>query len=268
MPQAKAILENLPTTVSDTPVIGFTGPPGAGKSSLLNALLENLLLQNKKVAVLAIDPSSPFNFGALLGDRIRFNSLFNHPDLYLRSIATRGSLGGLSENIIEICDVVRSYPFDYIFIETVGVGQSEIEIAGLADLCVLVLVPEAGDDVQMIKAGIMEIGDIFVINKADRPDADKMYHRLRKILAPATLICQTIATQKKGIDHLFNLIEQKLHSLQNNHPRKIALLAQKAWQLIQQERMQDIRLKDLQNNLQTAISQKDFNLYLFVKNWF
>lgn len=126
-----------------------------------------------KVGILCIDPSSPFNFGALLGDRIRMNKWYTHPQVYIRSLANRGSMGGLHPSIIEITDVMKVYGFDYILIETVGVGQSEVEIAGLADTTVIVLVPEAGDEVQTMKAGLMEIGDIFVVNKADRPDAEK-----------------------------------------------------------------------------------------------
>jgi len=160
------ILEQLPSNLN-TPVIGITGPPGSGKSTLVNALIKTLIQQQKRVGIVAIDPSSPFNYGALLGDRVRMNDFFNNENVYIRSVASRGSLGGLSDKIIEITDVMRSADFDYIFIETVGVGQSEVEIAGLADITVVVLNPGTGDDVQMIKAGILEIANIYVINKAD-----------------------------------------------------------------------------------------------------
>ena len=114
------------------------------------------------IGIVAIDPSSPFNFGSLLGDRIRLAEHFNHPNVFIRSMATRGSLGGLSDKIMEVTDVMHAFPFDYIFIETVGVGQSEVEIAGLADTTIVVMVPEAGDEIQTMKAGLMEIADIFV----------------------------------------------------------------------------------------------------------
>lgn len=153
-------------------IIGITGAPGSGKSTLVNALISELLSRDKKLAILCIDPSSPFNLGALLGDRIRMNEWYNHPDVYIRSLASRGSLGGLHPRIIEISDLLKAAPFDYIIIETVGVGQSEIEIAGLADTTVVVVVPEGGDEIQTMKSGIMEIADIFVVNKADRPDAE------------------------------------------------------------------------------------------------
>ena len=157
------------------PVIGITGPPGAGKSSLVNSLLDLLIAQNKTVGVIAVDPSSPFNLGALLGDRVRMSKHFNSGKVFIRSMASRGSLGGLCDKILEVTDVMRQAPFDFVLIETVGVGQSEVEIAGLADTTVVVLVPEAGDEVQTMKAGLMEIADVFVVNKADHADADKLF---------------------------------------------------------------------------------------------
>jgi LAO/AO transport system kinase len=171
LPAANELLKNLRFAKPST-IIGVTGPPGAGKSTLVNELVSALLSNNKKIAVLAIDPTSPFNFGSLLGDRIRMSTHFNHPDVFIRSQATRGSLGGLSAKTVEMTDVLRAAGFDYVLVETVGVGQSEVEIAGLADVTLVVLVPEAGDEIQNMKSGLMEIADAFVINKADRPDAE------------------------------------------------------------------------------------------------
>ena len=152
------LLQQLPA--SSAKITGITGPPGAGKSTLTDALIGEIVSQNKKVGVLCVDPSSPFNLGALLGDRIRMSEWYNHPDVFIRSLATRGSLGGLHPKIIEISDVMKAAGFDHIIIETVGVGQSEIEIAGLADTTVVVVVPESGDEVQTMKAGLMEIADV------------------------------------------------------------------------------------------------------------
>src|SRR6266496_3656890 len=212
------ILMQLP--FSNSKITGITGPPGAGKSTLADALIGELVAKNKKVGVLCIDPSSPFNMGAILGDRIRMSSWYNHPDVFIRSLATRGSMGGLHPKMIEITDLMKTFPFDYIIVETVGVGQSEIEIAGLADITIVVLVPEAGDEVQTMKAGLMEIADVFVVNKSDRPDADMFVKNLRLMLAPAFSIhynevpvVKTIATQKEGMKELLEII---LHELQKH----------------------------------------------------
>jgi len=180
-PEAKALLEALPFNRS-VPVIGLTGPPGAGKSSLVNALIGHLLSLNKKIAVLAVDPTSPFNFGALLGDRIRMSEHFNNPNVFIRSVATRGSLGGLSAKMIEMTDIMKHAGFDVVIIETVGVGQSEVEISGLADTSVVVLVPEAGDEVQTLKSGLMEIANVFVVNKSDRAGADVFVKNLMQVI--------------------------------------------------------------------------------------
>src|SRR6476660_1510696 len=198
-------------------IIGITGPPGAGKSTLVDALIDELIREEKKVAVLCIDPSSPFNFGAVLGDRIRMSKWYTHPNVFIRSLATRGSMGGLSPKIIEITDLIKSASFDHIIVETVGVGQSEIEIAGLADVTVVVLVPESGDEVQTMKAGLMEIADIFVIKKSDRPDSAIFERSLKLMLAPAFAthtqeipVVKTIATEKKGIHELYERLKNNL----------------------------------------------------------
>ncbi|MBC7416810.1 MAG: methylmalonyl Co-A mutase-associated GTPase MeaB, partial [Pedobacter sp.] len=164
---AGEILKSLQSN-NATPVIGITGPPGAGKSTLVNAIATELSKANKKIAILAIDPTSPFNFGSLLGDRIRMSPQFTNPNVFIRSLATRGSLGGMSAKTIEMVDVLKAANFDMIIVETVGVGQSEVEIAGLADKTIVMLVPESGDGIQTIKSGLMEIADCFVVNKADR----------------------------------------------------------------------------------------------------
>lgn len=262
----RSLLESLPS--SSTKIIGITGPPGAGKSTLVDALIGEMVAQKKKVGVLCVDPSSPFNLGALLGDRIRMSEWYNHPDVFIRSLATRGSLGGLHPKIIEIADVMKAAGFDHILVETVGVGQSEIEIAGLADTTVVVVVPEAGDEVQTMKAGLMEIADVFVVNKADRPDADTFVKNLRLMLAPAfhkttaeVAIVKTVAPQKEGISELFEKIMHHQQYVQRTD-RKYWLLAEKAYYLIQQHRMRDINKAVLKADLEKS---GDTNLYQFIK---
>ena len=264
----ESLLQGLPP--SSTKIIGITGPPGAGKSTLVDALIGEMVAQNKKVGVLCVDPSSPFNLGALLGDRIRMSEWYNHPGVFIRSLATRGSLGGLNPKIIEIADTMKAAGFDHIIIETVGVGQSEIEIAGLADTTVVVVVPEAGDEVQTMKAGLMEIADVFVVNKADRPDADTFVKNLRLMLAPAfqrstteIAIVKTVATQKVGITELFEKILAHQQLVQTTD-RKYWLLAEKAYHLIQQHRMGDIKKADLKKELETS---ENCNLYQFIEKY-
>ena len=162
--------------------IGLTGPPGAGKSTLSTGLTTAYRAANLTVGVIAVDPTSPFTGGALLGDRIRMESVALDPGVFIRSMATRGSLGGLAASTREVADVLDAFGFDRILIETVGVGQSELDIARLADTSVVALVPESGDSIQTLKAGLMEIADIFVINKADRPGADRLRHEVELML--------------------------------------------------------------------------------------
>jgi len=162
--------------------IGITGPPGAGKSTLVERLVTAYRAAKLRVAVVAVDPTSPFTGGALLGDRIRMESVALDRDVYIRSMATRGSLGGLATTTREVCDVLDAAGFDRIILETVGVGQSELDVARMADSTVLVLVPESGDGIQTLKSGIMEIADLFVVNKADRPGAEKIRQEIEVTL--------------------------------------------------------------------------------------
>lgn len=262
-------LETLPA--GNTPVIGITGPPGAGKSTLTDALIGLYVQEKKNVAVLCVDPSSPFNMGALLGDRIRMSRWYNEPSVFIRSLATRGSLGGLHPKIIEITDLLKVAGFDYIIVETVGVGQSEIEIAGLADVTAVTIVPEAGDEIQTMKAGIMEIADMFIVNKADRPGADLFVKNLRLMLAPAFSnhtqeieVIKTIASTQEGIVAVKDAID-RLITHRGKNERKGWLLAEKAYHLLQKERMKDIDKAELKKQIEN--SGADMNLYSFVKQY-
>jgi len=262
----ETILEQL--SPAHIPVIGFTGPPGAGKSTLLNAAVGLLLEQGKKIGMVLVDPSSPFNLGALLGDRLRMSTYFNSENVFIRSLATRGSLGGLSDKIIEVVEVMRSYPFDYIFVETVGVGQSEVEIAGLADTTVVVLVPESGDSIQTMKAGLMEIADIFVVNKADRADADAVVNSISLQLQlsgkEVIPILKTVAVESAGVKELLQEISE-IGKTERNRERKLLLLAEKAMRVIGKNRMKDLKRDKLLQDLKVKMIGEYFNLYQFVK---
>lgn len=261
-------LQSLP--IGKTPVIGITGPPGAGKSTLTDALIGHWTAQGKKVAILCIDPSSPFNLGALLGDRIRMREWYNNPNVYIRSLATRGSLGGLHPSIIEITAILQSAAFDRIIVETVGVGQSEIEIAGLADITVVVLVPEAGDEVQAMKAGLMEIADIFVVNKSDRPDSDLFVRNLKLMITPeasehkSVTIFKTVASKKQGIEALATKIDAT-ESTEDN--RKQWLMTERVYQLIQKHRMRQFNKAEIKKELSVALLNRDFNLFSFTQRY-
>ncbi len=255
---------------NDIPVVGFTGPPGAGKSTLLNAVVSVLLEEGKKIGMVLVDPSSPFNLGAVLGDRLRMSTHFNNPGLFIRSVASRGSLGGLSDKIMEVVEVMKAYPFDFIFVETVGVGQSEVEIAGLADTTVVVLVPESGDAVQTMKAGLMEIADIFVVNKADRADADAIINSLsfqlhlnQKEYIP---VLKTVAVEGRGVKELITEIVKERDS-EKNKERKLILLAEKALRIIAKHRMKNFDVLQLKNDLQLKMDVPGFNLYSFIRHY-
>jgi LAO/AO transport system kinase len=199
---------------------------------------------------------------------------YTNPNIFIRSLATRGALGGLNARIIEITDVVKEAPFDYVLVETVGVGQSEVEIAGLADCTVVTLVPEAGDEVQTLKAGIMEIANIFVVNKADRDGAEGLYRNLR-ILAheradggAETPVVKTVATDGVGLQELAETITGFLAAQQSLPEKRLHLLVEKCWQLVQAKRMSDIRMAAMAADMKVAMHQPGFNLYAFATRYF
>ena len=200
--------------------IGVTGPPGAGKSSITNELIKYFIDNDQKVGVIAIDPTSPFSGGSLLGDRVRMNQYHNDENVFIRSMSTHGHLGGLSRKAQYIGDILAITGKDVIIFETVGVGQGEYEIVNVADLTIIVLVPEAGDEVQLMKAGLIEIGDLFVVNKSDRKGSEQLTEKLKSTININKEITRpvfnTIAKEGKGIEELFNGTMKKFKELEDS----------------------------------------------------
>lgn len=262
-PLSQNIIDEISSSFGKSYRIGITGPPGAGKSTLTNALVKYLVGKNYYVGVIAVDPTSPFTGGALLGDRIRMSEIGTHPQVFIRSMASRGSLGGLTKFASEAGDVFDYAQFDFTIYETVGVGQSELDIANNVDTTVVVLVPEAGDSIQAMKAGLMEIGDIFVMNKADRAGADQAVASLQFILSfrdhdentwlPP--IIKTIASEYKGIEELYHsILEHREYLLKND-------LLHKKREIRFKNRIKDL----ISNQLKKELWTKERNIILSEK---
>ena len=222
--QKEALIDSLHSHCGKAIVWGITGPPGAGKSSLLDRFIEHLRQNNKKVAVIAVDPSSPFTGGAILGDRLRMQKHAIDDDVFIRSMASRGHLGGVAGATADAIKIFDAAGFDYVIIETIGVGQTEIEVMELSDIVMLVLVPGMGDEIQALKAGVMEIGDIFIINKKDIDGADRLKSEVEYVLSlkdstesdPNHPVCMTSATQNEGIHEALSQINSYFSSLQDS----------------------------------------------------
>ena len=259
-------------------IIGITGSPGAGKSSLVDKLALFYRDSGERIGIIAVDPSSPFSGGAILGDRIRMATLGLDKNVFIRSMATRGNLGGLSRTTVDAVAILDASGFDKIIVETVGVGQDEVEIVKTADVSVVVLVPGMGDDIQAIKAGIMEIGDVFVINKADREGVLRTEKELESLLSLAHRpdfwnppIIKTVATESKGIEDLANAIESynDFQKQGENVERRTAIARWRLLELLREKLLADVLSKNGTNEkldkLALEIAEKRNNPYSAVE---
>ena len=245
------LLDKLYKQGKPAKVIGVTGAPGAGKSTLVDLYVNMLASEGKKIAVIAVDPSSPFSGGALLGDRIRMSS--NSDNIFIRSVATRGAMGGVSDAVFNMIVVFRAAGYEYIIIETVGVGQNEISISKLSDVTMLVMNPGTGDDIQMMKAGIMEIGDIFVINKSDLAGADEMEAFLKASFPERTSkIFRASARKGEGV----NTIKDAIESIYKNEADVISKKAES----ILKEGLRYLILSEVSRNLDVALNKADIKI--------
>lgn len=277
-PEASEIMKAVFERTGNALVIGVTGSPGAGKSSLVDKLALLYKDRGEKVGIIAVDPSSPFSGGAILGDRIRMSALGTDKNVFIRSMATRGNLGGLSRATVDVVSILDAAGFQKIIVETVGVGQDEVEVVKAADVVVVVLVPGMGDDIQAIKAGIMEIGDLFVINKSDREGVLRTERELKMLLELTTRkdgwnppIIKTIAVESKGIDELAEAIT-KYYEYQKNHEnleRRCSIAKWRLLELLREKLLSELLSKngtsEKLDKLSLEIAQKRIDPYSAVE---
>ena len=253
---AQRLMRQVFTFRKDAVVLGITGAPGTGKSTLVDQLIGRLRAAGRKIGIVAVDPSSPFSGGAILGDRIRMMRHSVDSDVFIRSMATRGHLGGLAKATGEAIAILEAAGKNYVLVETVGVGQDEVEVVKLADLVLVVLTPDAGDEIQAFKAGIMEIADIFVINKADHPGAEKMERQLRAMLdlglpdKDKPSVIKTVATKGQGIDGMLSEVDR----LMGKRDRRVQEVRRKrllAWMLrdVTREKIDQLISQDIPDSV-------------------
>ena len=252
-PELPGVMSRLSARTGRAHVVGVTGPPGAGKSTLVDALIGRLRTGGRRIGVVAVDPSSPFSGGAVLGDRIRMQAHFLDPGVFIRSLATRGSHGGLPRAARDVVRLLDAFGMDVVLVETVGVGQTELDVMRLADSIVVVLVPEAGDTVQVMKAGLLEIADVFVVNKADRDGAMRMVSELEQMLhlrppSPWTIpVLPTTASIGSGVDAVLDALERHRAFVATDAERAGRMAARRAGELI------DILEEEMRRRLEAGL---------------
>ncbi|HEY1204246.1 MAG: methylmalonyl Co-A mutase-associated GTPase MeaB [Bryobacteraceae bacterium] len=271
-PEALSLLEELFPRTGRATLIGVTGAPGAGKSTLVDQLARALRAEGRTVGIVAVDPSSPFSGGAILGDRIRMQSHAADPGVFIRSMATRGSLGGLAAATTDIALLLDAAGRDAVLIETVGVGQDEVEVARLADVTVVVLVPGMGDDVQSLKAGIMEIADLFVINKADHAGANALERDVRGLLSLSAAredwqpaIVRTVATEGKGIGEVLAAI-RKFQESGARKNRRVELWAGRLREMLRERLLERLPAAEIEAAAREVAARRR-DPYSIVKEW-
>ncbi len=272
-PESESLLSSLWPHTGNALVLGITGPPGAGKSTFVSELIKELRAEEKSVAVIAVDPTSPFSGGAILGDRVRMQDHHADPQVFIRSMATRGHLGGLAPATMDLAALADAAGFDAVLIETVGVGQDEVEIAGMADATAVVLVPGMGDDVQAIKAGILEIADVFVINKSDLDGAAKLESELQMMLSLAHRpdnwvppIVKTIAKEGKGIARTLSALRSFIAqgSLVDRAAARWILRLEQMWK----EKIGNCVSRQQIKEAAEAVARRERDPYEIINDWF
>ncbi len=271
-PEGLELLKELFPKTGHATLIGVTGAPGAGKSTLVDQLVRAYRAAGKEIGIIAVDPTSPFSGGAILGDRIRMQAHHADPGVFIRSMATRGSLGGLAAATTDVALLLEAAGKDTVLVETVGVGQDEVEVARLADVTVVVLVPGMGDDVQAIKAGIMEIADVFVINKSDRPGADLLERELKAMLAIAAHrdgwqppIVRTVATEGKGAAEVLAAV-RKFQEWGGRKNRRVELWAMRLREMLRERLLE--RLPDEEVERAAAeVAERHRDPYSIINDW-
>jgi LAO/AO transport system kinase len=259
--ESQSIVKKLYPYTGKSVILGITGSPGSGKSTLLNQLVGLLRDGEKKIGIIAVDPSSPFSGGAILGDRIRMMRHSSDPDIFIRSMATRGQLGGLARATGEAIAILEASGKEIILVETVGVGQDEVDVVRLADVVLVVLTPGAGDDIQTFKAGVMEIADIFVLNKADTPECDRMVRQIEAMLelgegqGDIPPIIKTVATTGEGVDSLLEVVNSRVSNI-DLHLKESKRKKLISWML------KDIILEKLYQDVTRIISESEFESFI------